>query len=118
MPDLTDYVRKQRQSGFSDEQIKTALLNAGWPQKTIDQALAGLKPKKIKASYIIVGVIVLLVIIFSMLFIFLGPKIQQQIEDLKGLNSPPRLPALSNGSAADSGDEAGGPPKLPLFNLS
>ena len=36
---LVDYVASVRTQGYSDEDIKKALINSGWEQKTIDDAL-------------------------------------------------------------------------------
>jgi len=39
--EITNYVNQARQSGMSNEGIKQNLLNAGWPEADIDQALGG-----------------------------------------------------------------------------
>ena len=35
---LEKYVKKQRNSGFSDKEIKKAIIKAGWPKKYVDRA--------------------------------------------------------------------------------
>jgi hypothetical protein len=37
--EVIDYIRKLRQTGYSDETTKQVLLNAGWAQKDVERAL-------------------------------------------------------------------------------
>lgn len=41
---LLDYIKKSREAGQSDEQIRAALLQAGWPESVVTDALAGRVP--------------------------------------------------------------------------
>lgn len=42
---LLDFITEARKRGFSDRQIKDALVNHGWPVKIIDSAFQSLTPK-------------------------------------------------------------------------
>ena len=64
---LIDYIKQNKQKGFSDDQIKKALLGAGWKQEDINKRFKspGKKPKWLIPVIVIVGVIVLGLIVWG-----------------------------------------------------
>lgn len=67
---LLDYINQEKQKGFSDEQIKTVLLQNGYGINEIDESLKPIKPNSSKNKIIILAsIIILIVLIFSYFFI-------------------------------------------------
>jgi hypothetical protein len=66
---LNDYIQKARQSGLSDEQIKSELVKAGWQEQQIVEAFQPSVPahsiQKKKAPILTIAIIVLAVLIIS-----------------------------------------------------
>ena len=85
--ELISHIEKARSSGQSDAQIKSALLNVGWSEADIDQAMGGVSsepaypqskfpsnPPFIKKALFFIGILVLQIIfiIFITLLAFMG----------------------------------------------
>ncbi|MGD0976762.1 MAG: hypothetical protein ABR875_00485 [Minisyncoccia bacterium] len=65
---ILDYVAQSRRSGINDGQIRQALLNSGWPESEISEALSSNvstvnTPKKSKKGLVISIIVVLVIII-------------------------------------------------------
>jgi len=64
MSKISKYIKQNKKKGFSDEQIKKALLDAKWKQEDINKGFKP-KPKWLIPVIIIVGIIVLGLVVWS-----------------------------------------------------
>lgn len=62
--ELKDYIREQKEKGFSDEQIRKALLGAGWSRKDINKVI-GKKGGSKKG--LLIGIMVIIILIVAIL---------------------------------------------------
>jgi hypothetical protein len=64
---ILDYVAQSRRSGINDEQIKQSLLNSGWPENEISEALLGNFPSSSILNKPKTGLIVFITVIVLVL---------------------------------------------------
>ena len=84
-PQLTDYISNERLKGFTDDQIKQALIQNGYDQKTIDEAF--FKPTTTNTKFnlkpILIGSLVLFgVLLIIALFLFTRNLVTDSSEKL------------------------------------
>lgn len=126
---LQDYIKKTKEAGFSDEQIKKELKKTGWQEQDINQAFnneapsSALEPKKIKGKnspkpFLIIGIVVIsIIIIVGIVFAYKyfkpsADEYGQEEENLEQEVNPSGLPVSDDARDDQIEDEVTQEPEI------
>lgn len=82
-PSLKNYINEQRKKGVSNSQIKNSLINAGWPEEAVDNALSSNNkgPSLRYAMFVLFAVVILM----SSVILYIGADFREApVEEGRG----------------------------------
>lgn len=79
---LTEYIKKEFEKGFSEEDIRKALVNAGYAQEIIENSFREARPKKHHPTMALIIIFALIMLLIGIISYFLLFEQQQDIKNL------------------------------------